>query len=197
VLSLVSLVAATSLLAPAPPAAYDPVRLFPLPASARAKCRLARDFALCPRRLPRALLPRGEAPPLKVQLFRYLDGGGRVVQLTFGYGAPIEFEPPGAEIWRNRPCCFLHFDLYRRLNGPRHVPDGSRPAVVGGKRGLLAPAYGNNMACGLGDRGIYFCNHVRFAWRQDGTWYIATLHTFGRGTLPLLDRLIQELRPIT
>jgi hypothetical protein len=68
--------------------------------------------------------------------------------------------------------------------------------VVGGKHGLLAPAYGNGMACGAGNRGVYFCNHVRFAWRQKGTWYITTLHTFGRDTLPLLARLIRELRPI-
>ena len=117
------------------------------------------------------------------------------MQAMFTYGAPWENDV--TQLWRNRPCCFLHFDLYRRLSGPPLVPGGARPAVVGGKHGLLAPAYGLGMACGGGNRGIYFCNHVRFAWREAGKWYVATLHTFGRGTRPLLGRLIRELRPIT
>lgn len=175
-----------------PEAALRPAKLFPLPQRARSQCRRARDLGLCPARLPRAWLPRSQPPALTVQLFRYRDGGGKVVQLTFGYGAPIEFSD-----WRNRPCCFLHFDLYRRLSGPPLVPDGARPARVGGRRGLLAPAYGYGMGCGSGNRGVYFCNHVRFAWRQSGTWYVATLHTFGSGTQALLDRLVRVLRPIS
>jgi hypothetical protein len=166
-----------------------------LPPAAQAVCRRAHDLGACPRRLPRASLPRAKPPPLTVQLFRYRDGGGRVVQLMFTYGVP--WETDARQLWRNRPSRFLHFDLYRRLSGPPLVPDGAHIAVVGGKHGLLAPAYGINLGCGAGTRGVYFCNHVRFAWRQSGTWYIATLHTFGRGTLGLLDRLIRELQPIT
>jgi hypothetical protein len=53
------------------------------------------------------------------------------------------------------------------------------------------------MACGAGYAGVYFCNHVRFRWKQGRTWYVATLHNFGnRQTMALLDRIIRELRPI-
>jgi hypothetical protein len=133
------------------------------------------------------------------QHFRYRDGGGEVVQFTYQYGAPIEPESGRAwrqRVWENRPCCFLHFDLYRRLNGPSHIRPGSHAAVLGGKRGLLSDAAGYGLACGAGNRGIYFCNHTAFAWRQNGTWYIATLHYFGkRATRLLLGRLIHELGP--
>jgi hypothetical protein len=191
-----ALLCAAATCASIPPAVFAPAKLAPLPAYARDKCRAAHDLGLCPARLPRAWLPRDEPPDLAVQLFRYRDGGGRVVQLSFGYGAPVELEPPTVELWRNRPCCFLHFDLYRRLSGPALIPDGARPVVFAGKVGLLTPAYGYNMGCGPENRGVYFCNHVRFAWRQNGTWYAATLHNFGPGTQTLLARLIRELRPV-
>jgi len=47
---------------------------------------------------------------------------------------------------------------------------------------------------GPGLRGVYFCNHTRFTWAQGGTWFIATLHYFGKAqTRALLGRLIREL----
>ena len=142
----------------------------------------------------------GRVPALTAEHFRYRDGGGEVVQFTYQYGAPVEPESgPGwrRRLWRNRPCCFLHFDLYRRLSGPRLNRPGSHQVTLGGKRGLLADASGYGLACGAGTRGIYFCNHTAFAWRQASTWYIATLHYFGRrDTRVLLVRLIRELAPI-
>jgi hypothetical protein len=38
---------------------------------------------------------------------------------------------------------------------------------------------------------------VRFRWKQGGSWFVATLHSFGNSeTTVLLGRLIRELRPI-
>jgi len=188
---------------PPPAQAFAPVRLYPLPPQVRTQCRLAKAIALCPRRLPRPTIParRGSPlPQLVAEHFRYRDGGGIVVQVSFHYGAG--WEPDSGpdwrlHLWRNRPCCFLHFELYHRLTGPRLVPTGARPATLGGKRGLLVDAAGYGMACGARARGVYFCNHTRFAWRQSGTWYIATLHYFGyRETRALLGRLIRELGPV-
>lgn len=183
--------------------AFAPVRLHATTTRVQTQCLLIKAIGLCPRRLPRPTIPfmgRGTLPPLGAEHFRYRDGGGEVVQFTYHYGAP--WEPDSGpdwrqHLWRNRPCCFLHFDLYRRLNGPRHIRPGSRPATLGGKRGLLADAAGYRTACGVGSRGIYFCNHTAFAWRERGTWYIATLHYFGkRQTRLLLGRILRELAPI-
>jgi hypothetical protein len=183
--------------------AFGPVRLHPITTRVHTQCQLIKVIGLCPRRLPRPTIPfmaSGALPPLGAEHFRYRDAGGNVVQFTYHYGAP--WEPDSGpdwrqHLWRNRPCCFLHFDLYRRLTGPRHIRPGSRPATLGGKRGLVADAAGYSMACGAGSRGIYFCNHTAFAWRERGTWYIATLHYFGtRQTRVLLGRIIRELAPI-
>lgn len=183
--------------------AFGPVLLHTLTAGVRTQCLLVKTIGLCPRRMPRPTIPArkgGPLPPLVAEHFRYRDGGGNVVQFTYHYGAPWEPDSgPGwrQHLWRNRPCCFLHFDLYRRLNGPRLIRSGSRLATLGGKRGLLADAAGYSMACGVGSRGVYFCNHTAFAWRERGTWYIATLHYFGKSqTRLLLGRIIRELAPI-
>ena len=66
-------------------------------------------------------------------------------------------------------------------------------APLGGRSGLLAAAAGY----GLGCDGPFFCNHLRFYWRERGSWYVATLHHFGvPETRTLLDRLVRELRPV-
>jgi hypothetical protein len=75
------------------------------------------------------------------------------------------------------------------------MPRSARKAVLGGRRGWLAPAAGYGLGCARGDES-FFCNHWRFFWRQSGDWYVATLHHFGRQTPRLLSRLIAELRPV-
>jgi YVTN family beta-propeller protein len=106
-----------------------------------------------------------------------------------GYGAPWESESPSQptpHLWRNRPCCFLHFVIQRARPAP-----GARPAVLGGKSGRLLPASGSF------NSGPYFVNHVRFFFRERGVSYVATLHNFGnRETTALLGRLIAQLRPV-
>jgi hypothetical protein len=197
---LVALVPALSLAgasgAGPPSASLSAPRLLPVPRAIRATCETtARQFGirvLCPTMLPRASVgwPRGRPPPsVHVMLYgtRHLFAG-----LSFGYGAP--WEPgvsPGYEqnAWRNRPCCFMHFDLVR-ANARYWGPDGVRPhdarrVHLGGRVGWLRPADG---------RGALFGNHVRFFFRADRVMWAATLHSFGNGTTPLLARLVKRLR---
>ena len=62
----------------------------------------------------------------------------------------------------------------------------------------LATATGAGLGCGKGNAGVYFCNHVRFRWKRGGSWFVATLHSFGNSeTTVLLGRLIRQLRPIS
>jgi hypothetical protein len=184
--------------------AFAPVRFDPLPTQALVQCHLARQVGVCPRRLPRATVAyrSGASPPkLVAERFRAgINGGALEAGISFTYGAPWEPDS-GADwrqhAWRNRPCCFLHFDLWHSVRGVPTFPETARPAFLGGHHGDLAPASGAGMACGAGYAGVYFCNHVRFRWKQGGTWYVATLHNFGnRQTTALLDRIIRELRPI-
>jgi hypothetical protein len=118
----------------------------------------------------------------------------------FSYGAP--WEPDSGpdwqqHAWRNRPCCFLHFDLWHALRGKPTFPETIRPATVGGVHGELAVATGAGLGCGPGNAGVYFCNHVRFRWKHGDSWFVATLHSFGNTeTTALLGRIIRELRPI-
>jgi hypothetical protein len=188
-----------------PKTAFAPARLYSLPTRALTRCHLARALQLCPRRLPRAWIAyrHGAAPPqlTAVRVAAGRNGNAIEVGIMFSYGAP--WEPDSGpdwkkHAWRNRPCCFFHFDLRHAVRGKPTVPDAARPATVGGRRGDLAVATGAGLACGAGNAGVYFCNHVRFRWKQDGSWYIATLHSFGNhATTALLGRLIKELRPIT
>jgi YVTN family beta-propeller protein len=139
---------------------------------------------LCPRVLPRAVIgwPAQPPPPLGSGFVR-LNSRRPPVGVDIGYGAP--WESGRQHIWRNRPCCFLHFVIQRGA-----PPPGTRPAVLGGRRGRLLPA----SSAGYG--GPYFGNHVRFFFREHGVRYVATLHSFGnRETTALLGRLIAELRP--
>jgi YVTN family beta-propeller protein len=168
-------------------AAASELRLVALPAAAVATCRRAQAEAsftvLCPARLPRAvrgLTPGVPPAPLVVQ------GGSQV--LDFGYSGVAG--PEGkVSVRLNAPDRFVHFVVGRAFLG---VPPGARPASLGGRRGELAQATPN----GSFGAAPYFDNHVRFTWRERGTRYIATLHTFGEvATERLLDRLLRELRP--
>jgi hypothetical protein len=119
--------------------------------------------------------------------------------VSIGYGAP--WEPDCGpdwrlHLWRNRPCCFLHFEVFWRKEGPSHVPAGARPAALGGRRGLQKDATSYGLASGENDY-LYWANHTRFLWRENGVRYVATLHRFGtkHDTRTLLGGLIRELRP--
>ena len=189
---------------PPPKAAFAPVRLYPLPKRALTQCQLARAVQLCPRRLPRAWIAyrRGGTPPkLSAERFGPLRNGVAFeAAIIFSYGAP--WEPDSGpdwqqHLWRNRPCCFLHFELWHALPGKPTLPETTRPATVGGVHGDLAVATGAGLGCGPGNAGVYFCNHVRFRWKRGGSWFVATLHSFGNAeTTVLLGRIIRELRPI-
>jgi len=168
-------------------AARRGLALLPLPAQAVAVCRRAQAHArwtvLCPARLPRATRAStpGVAPaPLVAQ------GASEVLDFSYSGVAAPEGSVP---VRLNAPERFLHFVVGRAF---QEVPPGARPALLGGRRGLLARATPN----GSFGSAPYFDNHVRFLWREHGTRYVATLHTFGeRQTERLLDRLLRELRP--
>jgi hypothetical protein len=202
---------------PAPARALRPPLLLSTPAGVVAQCRRAQARSpttlLCPRRLPRpsvrwrnATLPRLNAYMLPAPgatwtshsdpRYRHRRAGG----VTIGYGGP--WEPDSGpdwhgHLWRNRPCCFLHFEVFWRRAGRRQVPAGARPAVLGGRRGLLKDASSYGLASATGDY-MYFPNHTRFLWRENGVDYVASLHRFGslQETRALLNRLIRELRPV-
>jgi hypothetical protein len=202
---------------PAPVMVFAPARLLPTPHRVLNQCRLAQARSphpiLCPARLPRAFLPwpRGRPPELSGQRLpapgvswrsrsdpRYRKRSFSGVSI--GYGAP--WEPDSgpdwrSHLWRNRPCCFLHFEIFWRQPGRRHVPAGARPATLGGRRGVLKDATSHGVASGANDY-LYWANHTRFLWREDGVDYVASLHRFGtrRETHALLGRLIRELHRV-
>jgi hypothetical protein len=173
------------------------VPLHPLPTRAVDVCRkmqAAVHFSvLCPARVP---LPSGpHRPPFYVDILgspRHPD-----LQTPFGielgYNAPIE--PQSGPDWRrlvarNRPCCFLHFTIFRRLGA--ELPPGLQRARLGGKRGWIRYATGYGLA---GTVAYFWSNHTWFFWHEHGNDYTASLHSFGPGTTRLLGRLIQQLRP--
>jgi hypothetical protein len=187
-----------------PPArVLDAIRLRPLPARVVDVCRRQQRrvgfTVFCPRRLPRATFEaHGSPPSLRADAYGAIARSGRRIDpygVAFGYSAPVEpTSGPGwrRHLWLNRPCCFLHFTVYRRPDG-RPIPRAARPATVAGRRGLLKDASGY----GFSDvAGIYWGNHIWFFWRQDGVPYAASLHFFGRpGTHRLFVRLLRELVP--
>jgi hypothetical protein len=187
-----------------PRAAFAFVRLYALPAQALTQCHLAARAQLCPRRLPRSWIAyhHGASPPLLIaeRMAAGRNGDAVEVGISFTYGAP--WEPDSGpdwrqHAWRNRPCCFFHFDLWHTLRGKPTFPDTAKAVTLGGHRGDLALATGAGLACGRGNAGGYSCNHVRFRWKQSGSWFVATLHSFGNEqTTALLHRIIRELRPI-
>jgi YVTN family beta-propeller protein len=171
-----------------PASAGDALALVPLPAQAVSVCQREQARAhftvLCPARLPRATraLTPG-TPPLP--LIVHAGAGG----LDFSYGGEAGPDPSVPLRRLNAPERFLHFVVGRAVQG---VPWQARPTRLGGRQGLLLPATSN----GSLDDTPYFGNHVRFFWRQQGTTYVATLHTFGESaTERLLDRLLRELGP--
>jgi hypothetical protein len=203
--------------APDPPreAALRAPPLFSTPTRVVTQCRQAQNRAsfpiLCPLRLPRAFIGRLRDEPPAISAtklpaanaswksrsdprYRRRSFGG----VSIGYGVP--WEPDSGpdwrlHLWRNRPCCFLHFDVFRRAEGRAQIPAGARPATLGGRHGLLKDATTYGLASRENDY-LYFANHTRFLWREHGVPYVATLHRFGtrRETRDLLDRLIRELR---
>jgi hypothetical protein len=204
---------------PAPASALKPARLLPTPARVLTQCRLAQARShqpiLCPTRLPQPFLgwPRPHHLPLVTAHSLPAPGVDwrsrsdpryrkhEVDGLTIGYGAP--WEPDSGpdwrlHLWRNRPCCFLHFEIFRRATGARNIPAGARPATLGGHHGLLKDATSWGLAAPNNDY-LYFPNHTRFLWRENGVDYVATLHRLGSRaeTRRLLGRLIRELRPVS
>jgi hypothetical protein len=202
---------------PAPRRVFAPVRLLPTPTHVLNQCRLAQARSsrpiLCPARLPRPFIawPRGRPPRLAAQRLpapgvswrsrsdpRYRNRTYSGVSI--GYGAP--WEPDSGpdwriHLWRNRPCCFLHFEVFWRRPGARFAPAGARPATLGGRRGLLKDATSYGLASGANDY-LYWANHTRFLWRENGVDYVASLHRFGttQETRALLGRLVRELRRV-
>jgi len=183
---------------PAPPLAFAPVRLAPVPARVVASCRSiqarARVPLLCPTLLPRATVDLPGLPPRALSIRPYYNSVGRpIAGVDIGYSSPWEGRGWRAHRWRNRPCCFLHFNVFRRAPGRRAIPKKAQRATLGGKHGLLVPGregayYGSE---------LYSANHVRFLWRERGVDWVATLHTFGEAaTERLLGRLIGSLRPV-
>ena len=166
----------------------------PTPAGVIDQCRRVQVEGhfrmLCPRVLPRAVIgwPGRPPPPLRARPIRS-SARARPVGIDIGYGAPWEGGSSGwrHHLWRNRPCCFLHFVVQRGA-----PPRGARQVVLGGKRGRLLPANSS------GYSGLYFGNHARFFFRERRVSYVVTLHSFGnRETTSLLGRLIAGLRPVT
>jgi hypothetical protein len=175
-------------------------RLYPLPASAAAKCRHMQahvEFAvLCPARVPlptRGWKRHDPPPPFHSDV---LGSPGRPelqtpYGLEFGYSAPVEPESGRGWrrlLWHNGPCCFLHFTVFRPRGAP--LPPGLTPARLGGRHGAIRYARGY----GLRGSGYWWANHTWFFWHEHGVLYAASLHYFGPGTTRLLGRLIGELR---
>lgn len=165
------------------------VVLEPVPPVVVAECKAAQARArfpiLCPTRLPRPVFgfPGRVPPPYRPDPIR--DGRANI-GLDIGFGAPWETPGDRRHLWRDRPCCFLHFVIQRPDQG---VPKAARPASLGGIEGRLLPA-------GRGIDGAYWGNHVRFFFSRYGIRYAATLHSFGNAaTEQLLGRIIRTLRP--
>lgn len=166
-----------------PPRSVGGVELYPIPSAVAEECRSAQETAririLCPTRLPRPVRDSAGSSALPLDaLTAFAWGSGGI---DFSYSA---------ETGRPRldsPERFLHLQV---IEQDQPLPAGARPAKLGGKSGLLAPASSRDYASES-----YFANHWRFFWTERGVKYAATLHDFGRRTKPLLSRLIRDLRP--
>lgn len=182
----------------APSESVGGVQLYPLPVKVVNECRdlyeRARTPILCPSRLPR---PSRDSASTASPPDTYSVSGisGHDVSATRSQGdAPtgidISYSAETGNPRMDRPERFLHFDVQTRDAQEDQLPPGARPARLGGKRGLLAPASSRNYATEP-----YFANHVRFFWREGSTNYAATLHNFGPGTRAVLGELVSDLRP--
>jgi YVTN family beta-propeller protein len=167
------------------------VDLYPIPYDVEVACRRAQDGArvpiLCPTHLPR---PRTGLDYTALAPLPFLILPLRVRREV--YGVDISYDFPTENPKTDGPERFLHFDIQAREGRFRNseLPPGVRPATLGGRRGLLAPASSRGYA-----PEPYFTNHVRFFWSEAGTKYAATLHNFGPGTRAVLDALVARLRP--
>jgi YVTN family beta-propeller protein len=159
------------------------VELYRVPSAVMGTCRSTQEQAripiLCPTRLPRPVRDSAgsSALPLAALTAFAWDSSG----IDFSYSA---------ESGRPRldgPERFFHLQV---IEQDQPLPPGARPARLGGKSGLLAPASGDYAS------ESYFGNHWRFFWTERGVRYAATLHDFGRRTKPLLSWLIRDLRPV-
>src|SRR3712207_5021268 len=125
-------------------------RLFPVDENLTKACRYSAASAgwraLCPTELPR---PFVGTPPETGAGVNLTD---RPPAISIGYGAPTEGSGPlvTENLWRNRPCCFLHLDIQ-----PEHVygpplwrPEEGAPATFGGRRGWLQPPSSEDYASG-------------------------------------------------
>jgi YVTN family beta-propeller protein len=122
--------------------------------------------------------------------------GERPPVINIGYSAPVEGDSSAElrrNLWRNDPCCFLHFDVQPEsvYGPPRWHPKAGHPATLGGRRGWLRSAESRSY-----DGSAYFSNHLRFFFEDAGEHYVVTLHDFGPNTVKLLDVLMEELEPV-
>jgi YVTN family beta-propeller protein len=167
----------------AEPPSVAGVEVYPVPRAVAEVCRStqrkARIPILCPTRLPRPVRDSAgsSALPLDALTAFAWDSSG----IDFSYSAET------GRRRLDRPERFFHLDV---IEQDQPLPPGARPARLGGKAGLLAPASSGDYASES-----YFANHWRFFWTERGVDYAATLHDFGPGTKPLLSRLIRDLRP--
>jgi hypothetical protein len=136
---------------------------------------------LCPAKLPRASVGTRSLRRLRVTVYSSETCG--FAGLAFMYFG----EPPG-----HGPRGFLHFELDPRSRcyyaDPGWRPSDSRAAWLGGRVGWLEPADGKSG---------YFGDHVRFYFRVGKVGWVASLHSFGSATTPLLGRLMTGVRVVT
>jgi hypothetical protein len=154
--------------------------------------------------LPRPWLAADGKPRLPTLRTEILRLGDDTIGVDFAYNAPVE---PGSgstawlqsHLWLNRPCCSLHFDIYRVPASFLPVPRAAIPFSLGGRRGQLLDAVGYAFSgADAAGRGIFWPNHTWFFWRERGVLYAASLHYFGLGeTRRLLGQIIARLDPAT
>jgi YVTN family beta-propeller protein len=169
------------------------VRMFPVPTQVLTVCHRAQAKAsfrvLCPARLPHASVGYPSSPPNPLTA-RVLRDRGTLVGIEFGYGAPY---PRGQA--RNHPGRFLHLAVLRGDVPVAAPPRGSTPlgdTILAGREGKLfqAPQYSASRW------GAYHGNHLIFTWREKGSAYTISLHSWRRHeALQLLGKVIDSLRP--
>lgn len=165
-----------------PKTSTDGVPLFPVAATLTATCQREaghyHSLVLCPSVLPRASIGSRSLRRLRLTLYHGSPCGFAGVSFMYVGGPSL-----------HRPSGFLHFELDRRsrcyFGDPGGRPPGSHWTRLGGRVGWLEPA-------GPAPD-WYFGDHVRFYFRVDKTGWVATLHSFGRGTTPLLARLVKRV----
>ena len=175
---------------PKPRRSVAGVELYPVPLPVVRACRSAQQRSrapiLCPSVLPRAVhdsagsaaLPRPPLAPLVIPSRRHT---GSIAGLNFGYSGET------GDPRKDHPERFLHFEALRQ---EEPLPPAVRPAKLGGRSGLLAPASSRSYRSET-----YWTNHLRFFWSERGVKYAATLHDFGADTMRVLDALVAGLRP--